>query len=374
MKIYFAFFLAFSILNLTITEAWADNSLRSPNISGNALFLYRNSNFSQDDGTTNNRNGLDLQEAELAFYADVDPYSRLNMLLTVHPDYQRDATTGKITQSWKVEPEELFAESNELPMTTLKVGKFKAAFGKHNLLHDHAFPFVDAPVANSILLGDEGLNDVGVSAAILLPISWYSEFTVQFLRGEGENAEFSSPTPGDGVGLGHWKNLLNLTDALTLEVGASYAQGSNFLRTQTKVEGLDLTFKWRPSEGGKYNSWIFGGEYLERNLGQPGTANENGKGGYVWMQYQFAERWAAKVRYDHLDVRDADSTANPSALTNQTTDKYTAGFDFIASEFSSYRLEYSRAQGPISLTNESTENKVYLQANFTIGAHPAHGY
>lgn len=354
--------------------ALAENSLRSPNISGNALFLYRGSNFGKEDVATDNRNGLDLQEAELAFYADVDPYHRLNMTLTVHPEYTLDAATNKITQAWKIEPEELFAESSDWPLTTLKVGKFKAAFGKHNLLHSHAYPFVDAPVVNAALLGDEGLNDLGLSAAILLPIPWYSELTLQYLRGEGENGEFSSPTPGDGVGLGHWKNLVDLSEALTLEAGASYAQGSNYLLTQTKLSGLDLTFKWRPSEGGKYQSWIFGGEYLERDLDQPGVPAEKSRGGYIWTQYQFAERWAVLARLDRLEVKGADAAVNASALANLTTTKSTAGVVFTPSEFSAYRLEYSRAQGPPSAIGETTENKIYLQANFTIGAHPSHGY
>ena len=58
--------------------------------------------------------------------------------------------------------------------------------GKHNQLHTHAFPFILAPLINLNLLGDEGLSDVGFSTAILLPAtSWFSELTLQYIRGEG---------------------------------------------------------------------------------------------------------------------------------------------------------------------------------------------
>lgn len=368
------FLLATVALALTqISFAQEPSSLNSPNVSANTLFLYRHSNLGRE-GTNTTRNGIDLQEAELAFFSDVDPYSSLTMLLSIHPEYTLNSS-GVVDQAWKVEPEELFAESNHVPYTTLRVGKFKAAFGKHNTLHTHVYPLVEAPVANTALLGGEGLNDVGASAAVLLPFSWYSEITGQFLRGAGENAEFKSPTPDDGVGVGHWKNLWDLSESLTTEVGGSYAEGNNYLRTKTKLLGADLTFKWRPLEGGKYHSWILAGEFLQRKLDQPGALkNERANGGNVWVQFQFAKRWAAVARYDHLRVEDSDSAVNTSAITNGITDKYSAGLSFSPSEFSSFRAEYDHAITPPNAQGNRKERKFLVQANFTIGAHPSHSY
>jgi hypothetical protein len=371
-EVFMKYLLA-TLLVLSCPRAFAESSLNSPYVSANALFLYRNSNLGRD-GSNTAKSGLDLQEAELAFFSDVDPYSNLNLLLTVHPEYTANSS-GFVDQAWKVEPEELFAESNHVPFTTLRIGKFKAAIGKHNTLHSHVFPLVDAPVANTILLGGEGLNDVGVSAAVLLPFSWYSEFTAQYLRGAGENSEFKAGSPGDGVGVGHWKNLWDLTEALTAEVGGYYAQGNNYLKTQTKIIGADLTFKWRPLEGGKYHSWILAGEILQRKLGQPGAQKaERGSGGNIWAQYQFAKRWSAVLRYDHLNAEASDATVNVNAIPNGTTDKYSAGLNFSASEFSTFRAEYNHAITPPDARGKRAERKFYVQANFTIGAHPAHSY
>lgn len=345
------------------------NRFKSPNVSANALFWYKNSNL-QTDYKSVNRNGPDLREAEVALYSDVDPYSKLVVLLTVHPEYQVDSTTHRVTESWEVEPEELYGESLAIPNLTLRAGKFKADFGKHNELHTHVYPFIDAPLANEMLLGEEGLNDVGVSAAYFLPFDWYSEFTVQYLRGEGENTEFSSQDTGDGVGVGHFKNLWDMSDSATLETGISYALGKNSLGGRTTLSGVDLTYKWRPVVGGKYKSAILAGEVINRDVQQPGVKDEHGLGWNVWGKYQFAERWAALARYDRVDVYNSDADINPNALTNQETQKVAAALNFEASEFSSFKLEMDYSQPTIN----QVERKIYLQANFTIGAHPAHSY
>ncbi len=357
------------LLSAPLATFAQNNSLKSPNVSANTLFLYRNSNFHQEDADET-RNGVDLREAELMFSSDVDPYSRLSLLLSVHPNYKFNATSGKVEQTWAVEPEEVFAETDQIPGVTIKAGKFKAAFGKHNQLHTHAYPFIDAPLANSKLLGEEGLNDAGVSAAGLLPVAWFSEITAQYLRGAGENAEFSSPTSGDGVGVGHWKNLLDLSDALTMEIGASVAKGGNATGGSTSLYGGDLTFKWRPVTGGKYHSAIAAAEFIHRDMQQSGIADETGKGLALWGQFQFAERWASNVRYETLDVH---NSVNPD-LPNLLTTKECFGLTFNATEFSAFRLEYDMAHGPANAKGSNNEKTVYLQANFTIGAHPAHSY
>jgi hypothetical protein len=280
-----------------------------------------------------------------------------------------------VDQTWSVEPEEVFAESIRIPWVTLKGGKFKALFGKHNPLHTHVFPFVDAPMINSVLLGEEGLNDAGVSAAALLPIPWYSEFTIQYLRGAGENYEFSSPTPSDGVGLGHWKNLWDLDDSLTFEAGASYAQGANAFGGDTRLSGADLTSKWRPASGGKYHSWILSGEYIQREMGQRARPAEKGSGVAVWTQYQMAERWVALARYETLKISGSDATLNPDhVLDNALTTRSSYALAFNATEFSQLRLEYDMSHGPPLASGETDERRIYLQGNFTIGAHPVHSY
>lgn len=349
-------------------------NLNSPQISADALFLYRQSNFHREDLSTT-RNGFDLQEVELAFFSDVDVENRLSLLLSIHPEYSLSAAGTEVEQKWKVEPEELFVENSSIPLTAMKVGILKAAVGKTNPLHTHAYPFVEAPLVYQNLLGDEGLKDAGISAAILLPTSFFSEVTTQYLRGAGENTEFSSPTPGDGVGVAHWKNLFDLSEALTLEIGGSLAQGGNNLRGTTRISGGDFTFKWRPIEGGKYKSWIFAGEYLNRQMDQPPVrAKEIGDGWAVWGQYQFAQRWAALARSEIFRGENGDLSVNSNALTNDKTYKQSVAVVFNPSEFTFYRLEFDSLHGPAQPNGDTDERKILLQANFVIGSHPAHNY
>src|SRR5262249_2699654 len=156
-----------------------------------ALMLYSNSNRGTDTSNTSdasspavNPNGIRIQEAELQVFSDVDPYTKLTALLSVHQ------ATNKSTDDWQIEPEELFAETLQVPYVSLKAGKFKSRFGRHNELHTHAFPFIDAPLINTVFLGGDGLNDVGVSAAYLIPvIPWYSEITLQVLSGHSPDVK-----------------------------------------------------------------------------------------------------------------------------------------------------------------------------------------
>lgn len=364
----------FASLFFTIFFSNSAFSFYTPSISANALFLYQNSNFHKEDANPlkldEKPNGFDVQETELQFYSDVDPYTRLSLLFSVAPHYVTDGV--KISHEWGIEPEEAFAESNVISDVTLKIGKFKAAMGKHNTLHPHAYPFIGAPLANDKLLGDEGFKDAGVSAAVLVPTSWFNEITLQYLKGKGDNSEFNSPAAAQGVGLVHWKNLFDLTDSTTFEIGGSFAQGGNSFRQTTALSGADLTLKWRPSEGGKYTSFLLAAEYLSRKQSQAGLTDEIGNGLASWIQYQFAQRWTVSYRYDDLGIK---NTFDPNLLPNGTITRNSLGLIFAPSEFSAYKFEYNQTHGTrLNADQDDTEKSIFLQANFTIGAHPTHSY
>lgn len=268
----------------------------NPDTSVNFLSLYQSRNAGDKS-----EDGFALQEVELQFMSDIDPYWRASALLSV----------AKEDGEWGIDPEEVFAETTTIPSLTLKVGKFKTVMGKHNQLHTHAFPFVDAPVVNTVLLGEEGLNEPGVSAAALIPfVPWYMELTAQAISGSSD-VTFTRTTHNNKIaGVGHLKNLLDLNDSLTLEIGASAAAGQNRTLANTSIFGGDLTFKYRPTNGGKYTSFQWATEYLNANRGHfESRANATGfedldrvDGLATWVSYQFAERWNGAVRYDVIGL------------------------------------------------------------------------
>lgn len=350
MKIIFVSLICF--LTSLSQAAPATRGAMNPDISANFLGLYQNSTGLSDDRTVVPHNGFTLQEAELQFTADVDPYLRAVALLAFKQE------NGSV--EYGVDPEEVYLETISVPGVTLKAGKFKMAVGRHNLLHTHAFPFIDAPLIQQRLLGDEGLNDNGISAAALIPAKWYSEMTLQGFSLSNTDM-FGSPRSGDIGGLIHLKNLWDLSADSTLEFGATGASGKNELDNVASLWGVDLTYKWRPSDGGKYSSYSWSTEFLSGN--RRGRVGENLGGIATWFQFQFDQRWWFQARYEYLGLPHADTT--PYQI------KETILLGFFPSEFSGIRLQVDNVttQG-IS----KDEQKIALQYNVSIGAHPAHAY
>jgi len=97
-----------------------------------------------------------LPEAELAFQAAVDPFSRADFFLSAGPD-GLDVEEGYLT--WLALPGGGQA----------KVGKFRADLGKFNRTHPPETPFADRPLAAEAFLGGEGLAVAGIAASALIP-------------------------------------------------------------------------------------------------------------------------------------------------------------------------------------------------------------
>ncbi len=331
----------------------------NPDMTANFLGLWQRGTGLSDDRTQENHNGFSLQEAELQFSSDVDPYVRAIALLSIHQEVG--------TTEYGIDPEEVFLETIALPRVTVKAGKFRTAFGKHNQLHTHAFPFIDAPLIHQTLLGDEGLNEIGVSASALLPASWYSEFIVQAFS--NSNADlYNGPKSGQMAGLARFKNLWDLSESLTGELGVSGTTGKNSFDQTSSVLGADLTFKWRPSVGGKYQAWIWSTEYLSAHRkgftdSTSGLSTEKLGGIATWMQYQFAQRWWIQARYEQMGL--------PREAEYVIQRKQSAMLGFFPSEFSGLRLQYDRLAEGARLKPDHT---VAFQYNISIGAHPAHAY
>lgn len=349
-------------------NSYAADSIRSgksmnPDLSLNALMLYQNSNRGNEP-TSDPQNGFALQEAEIQMTADVDPYSRFLAVLSLHPEY--DKTTMPYSTEYKLEPEEVYAETLSVPYLTVKAGKFKTAFGRHNTMHTHAFPFIDAPLIQTRLLGDEGLNDVGGSISGLIPLPWFSELTFQAVSGKSEGlTQFKSQVPGAFVGVAHWKNLWELSDETTLDIGGSGASGKNTFDSSTTIYGIDTTLKWRPVIFGASRAIIWSTELMNRDLNRAGS-RERGRGLVTSLQYQLASRWWIQGRAEHLAIRD-DDTALPMAENKR---KQSVLVGFVPSEFSSLRAQYDH----LNDDSQKVEHKLSLQLNFSIGAHPAHTY
>lgn len=342
------------------TTAKGVSSAFNPAISVNGLFL---GGSSSSPRTTNRLTGLDFhngfnfQEAEFQFTADVDPYWKANFILGVN-------------RAGEAELEEGYVTSEQLPYDLLprnmglKLGKFFAGFGKHNLLHAHQFSFIDPPLVNQSVFGDEGLREPGVGVSYLLPATWFSEITFQGLAGENSSLfRFEDEAKRRGSYLGRWKNFFDLTDTTTLEVGNSYVGGRNSASRHrlSQAVGLDLTLKWRPLQMARERGLIWQSEYIYFQRDQGKEATTRGGGLYSSLQYQFAQRWWIQGRYDLLGTPKFDDGRKH---------RWSTLLAFVPSEFSAIRLQHSYT----TQERGSPVNQLLLQFNFTIGSHPAHQY
>ena len=320
----------------------------NPDISVNSLFLYQSSDINKEE------DGMGIQEIELQFSSNVDSYFAAKALFAIENE----------DGEYEFAPEEVYIETTSIPHFTIRIGKSKVPFGKHNELHTHTFPFINAPLVHEELLGEEGLNEVGLILSGLIPLPWFSEFSLGHFEGENEDL-FNSENSSDKVLFGRVKNLLELSSSTTLELGASAARGKNADGLDTTLYGAHANFKWRPVKGGKYRSFELAGEFLSRDIESKEDDEDNELSGTVaYLKYQLSQRWFAQYRYDHLGLDDSETVG--------VDQRHTALMAFSPSEFSSLRLQYET----ISNNNkeEDNEKRISFQFNISMGAHPAHAY
>lgn len=311
------------------------------------------------------RNQFKFRQAELDFSAALDPYARGDFFFHVEPH----------SDEWNIGLCEGYLTLLELPIKNLqaKVGKFKANFGKVNRLHLHALPWVDYPNMITNYFGEEGMSQPGVSASYLIPNPWdkYIELTAEIMNNRN-GVSFAGSEGRDLLYLAHLKNFFDVNDESTVEIGGSLATGSNNSRhlkygaNATTLEGVDLTYKWRPLREGLYKSLIFQNELLFSQKDMPRVDDIEGKdirswGAYSSLQYQFAKRWSLFGRYDFSEYPDYSKRRDNAG---------SVGFTFAQSEYCFWRLQYKHT----NKNYDKNVDEVWLQCDFGIGPHRAHQY
>jgi hypothetical protein len=147
-----------------------------------------------------------------------------------------------------------------------------------------------------------------------------------------------------------------------VDLGGSMAYGHNGVTedTTTRLVGVDATLRWKPLRRSIYTHLLARGEVTwSRREELPSTVNA--VGGYGFLEYQFARRWTAGVRYDNSERADLSGVRDTGGSFVLT---------FKPSEFSLIRAQYRRT----TFGEESPVNELLFQALFAIGAHGAHPF
>jgi hypothetical protein len=336
------------------------SNLANPAIGMNALFS------GQAAHNINQAYGLQFDEAEISLISVVDPYWTFVSNIV----FVGDGT---------VDPEEVWVRSTNIPGIQLKLGKIRGTFGKHGLLHTHAFPFIQAPIVMANTIGNEGFKDAGLEAAWLTPLPWFAELTGGAYQSVGAPPDPDHPldfgsTRHDNVPfLGHLKNQFDVNDATTLELGQSILQGrgtDGYLHT---AYGADVTFRNVPAKNSNRRGWILQSEYLQKGSSVNGNHIREQDGGYASLQYRLSQIWWMGIRGEQARNSSTDFLVDDtgSAITGKVT-RVSANLAWMPSEFSFVRLEYSHAKADRGVN--PTDDRLMVQMSYTIGYHPAHAY
>ena len=312
---------------------------------------------------------ISLREMELGLQGVLDPFARADFFITFEDGGEPTIEEGYVT--WLYLPFGLQA----------KAGIFRTNFGRINRTHRPEISQVDYPSPIINFLGEEGQKEPGISISGLIPNPWdiYSELTGEILTPSEEGAKGR-----DQIYLAHLKNFFAITNNSTIELGFSFQTRDISDTDDTTVtqrnyrhtmEGIDLTYIWRPAGQRLYKSFTWQTEVFasQREVGRfddegftEDVKDINSLGFYTFAEYQLTRRLFAGVRFDYsqFPTNDKDSEW---AITPYVT--------FWQSEFTRLRLEYSHKDRSSDTTPvEEGDNSITLQATFSLGSHRPHPF
>ena len=292
-----------------------------------------------------------MHESEVGLQAIIDPYARGDFFISFGEE--------------GVNLEEGYITFTALPAGfVLRGGKMRAAFGKVNTLHNHVLPWTDRPlVTNSLLGGEDGINDAGLSLTRILPApkGLFLEATGQIFRGDSADI-FASSQRSDVSAVAHLRSYRDLTESTNLDIGASYARGHNDLGSSylTQLYGVDATLRWKPLRRSIYHSFVGRSEFIWSQRQQLPRLQRS-FGFYASGDYQLGRRWFAGARYDRSDrARDAALTDSGASLV----------LTYWPSEFSQLRGQYRLTR----YAEHFDAHEFLMQLQFSLGAHGAHPF
>lgn len=347
-----------------------------------------------------NQRGFTVQGVELSLQGAVDPYFRANANIAFL--LGNDGETS-------VELEEGWLETVSLPGNLqIRAGQYLTEFGRINTQHPHSWGFVDAPIVNGRLLGEDGLRNPGARISWLVPTPFYSElfFGVQNSQG-GTAYSFRNDHEGeaflgrlaDDQGVKGFSDMLysaryaasfEPTENQTLLGGLSAVFGPNSSggNTDTQIYGTDVYWKWkspRAHGGFPFVSWQTEALLRRYQAGASTSVDLTGDsapdfvpretvtdwGAYSQVLWGFKPGWVAGLRGDFVTGNKADYEKLYGADVSRATRwRISPNLTWYPSEFSKIRLQYNYDDRDLV----GVDHSVWLQFEFLLGAHAAHKF
>jgi len=315
------------------------------------------------------REEAQLRGVELDLQSDLDPYSRMHVVLGFHGDSygpllgEADHEDGH--EHSQVEVEEAYVTWLHLPgALTLTLGRKRQQFGVLNRWHAHALDQLDLPWALTESFGDHGLTGTGVSLDWLMPRLWAhaNELTVEVTNGDNETA-FGGEDWDQPTALARLKSYWDLSQDSYLEIGLDAVSGAADPEGDLTNEffALDATFNWNPASAALYRDvTVRGMALLSRRELTPGNVREAWSG-YLYGQGKLSRRWIAGARFDRVE--------------DQFEDGHHAWG--ISPYLTFWQSEFVRLRGQLSYRDDNlhgVDRAFALQVTFAAGPHKHESY
>ena len=328
--------------------------------------------------------GFSLAESELGIAANIDPYFRGALNLSMHSDNS-------------VSVEEAYIQTLGLDNgLTVKAGRFFSGIGYLNQQHSHTWDFADSPLAYQALLGGQ-FSDDGVELRWLAPTDLYLELGAELGRG-GNWPGNAAGGNGPGAQALHAHVGGDLGDSNSWRTGISYLRAkanqlelatpdlagntpTSSFTGDTQIAIADFVWKWAPNGNATRQNVKLQGEYLWRrqdgNLlyDTTGVASDSNyrsyqSGWYLQGVYQFMPYWRVGARTEMLSSGAVDYGLNGAylAASDYNPHRNSVMLDYSPSEFSRIRVQYNRD----SAHQDFPDNQFFLQYQMSLGAHGAH--
>ncbi len=313
-----------------------------------------------------------LRSVEIDFRAPVDPYAEAVAILSL----EDEAGTG-----FAIDPEEVYGLLKQLPILEsaplglkVKIGKFRAPFGVNNRLHLHDIPWITRPLSVARFLGSEhgeffesGFNPIGADFDFFLPSpipGTTLEMNIDVVK-SGDLGLSQGEAGKQPAGLAHvtlsadWKN-----EHIFVLGGSAYRETG---LPSTELFGLDVTYKWAPSEERTSRSVVLGGEALfgRRSFidSLQGQITIRPRGWYAYAQIQLSYWLYCGARYDWVEE---------PAAQGVTTRSIGAYASYYTTEFLRFRIGYEHRSSGDPVLNGLRSG--FFEVNFVFGSHPTEPY
>jgi len=336
--------------------------------------------------------GFSLGHSELVFSSNIDDkfYGRFTLAIVEHE--------GEL----EIELEEAFFETLALGHGfTVRGGRFYSGLGYLNQQHEHQWDFYDAPLIYRGLFGNQYLDD-GIRASFVAPTDLFFEIGAEAFTGN------KYPAGGEHDGLDSLVGFVNLGGDIgashSWQTGVSYWQADNIAREygghahdhageeetphfegDSTTVGLNAVYKWAPHGNYRDQNFKLQFEYFKRddegNIELEGSdpleessLDGSQDGWYLQGIWQFTRGWRVGARYDAVDSdnrgSDTDVLDEAGLLSNgHKPERVSLMTEWVPSEFSRIRLQYNKDD-----SYQESDEQLFLQYTFSIGAHGAHSF